>query len=403
MTNEVNTLQVLLGDRRVGMLLRLPDDGITFAFDPTYSNDPDRPTLSLGFKMPGGRLFRQPKTQTRLPPYFANLLPEGALRDYLARKLGVKAVRDFPLIAALGGDLPGNVRVQADSAGPLHDALPIAQATGSRPLKFSLAGVQLKFSALESAAGGLSIPITGEGGDWIVKLPSSTFPNLPAHEMTMLELARSIGIPVPEVRLVSMDTIAGMPGDIPWQEREALAVCRFDRQDGRRIHTEDFAQVFRQYPEDKYNGASSQSLGRVLLAESGVGEVMELVKRLVFTVLIGNADMHLKNWSLIYEDGRRPKLSPAYDYVSTVIYMIDNELGLSLGGTKVIRDIGLDHFARFADKVGVPSRAVSDLVHGTVADFKMEWRNSSLVRQLPEQQAERLEAHFHSLTLWRAG
>ena len=132
----------------------------------------------------------------------------------------------------------------------------------------------------------------------------------------------------------AIDEIAGMPQDIPWQERQALAVRRFDRRDGQRVHTEDLAQVFRQYPGDKYKGASSESIGRVLLAEAGVGEVMQLVQRLVFTVLVGNGDMHLKNWSLIYEGGRTPRLSPAYDYVSTVIYMTDDTLGSRSGAAR---------------------------------------------------------------------
>ena len=68
----------------------------------------------------------------------------------------------------------------------------------------------------------------------------------------------------------------------------------------------------------------------------------EFVRRLVFSVLIGNGDMHLKNWSLLYPDGRTPLLSPAYDFVSTVPYIPGDSLALSFGGAKSLDGIGID-------------------------------------------------------------
>lgn len=402
--DEVNELTVYLGELRVGTLFRLPDDRVTFAFDPGYAAWPDRPTLSLGFKGRSGGLVTPPVTRMRLAPYFANLLPEGPLREYLAAGLGTKVVRDFPLIAALGGDLPGNVRVVPEGSGPLQEPVVDESAVGHRPLKFSLAGVQLKFSALESASGGLTIPVSGAGGDWIVKLPSTTFPQVPAHEHAMLVLARETGFEVPTHRLVALDQIEGMPADIRLTERRALAVRRFDRADDGRIHTEDFAQVFGVCPADKYEKASSESLARVVLAERGVDEAIELVRRLVFTVLIGNGDAHLKNWSLIYRDPVAPSLAPLYDQVGTVVYMPNDRLGLSLGGTRVMQEIGLDHFARFANRVGLPVRRVIDAVQETVAAFRMAWRNLEPMQvELPPGHRELLDGHLAGLALTRVG
>ena len=68
-------------------------------------------------------------------------------------------------------------------------------------LRFSLAGVQLKFSAMGDARGGLTIPARGVGGDWIVKLPSLQFPGVPENEFSMMTLARAVGISVPVVKL----------------------------------------------------------------------------------------------------------------------------------------------------------------------------------------------------------
>ena len=69
-------------------------------------------------------------------------------------------------------------------------------------LRFSLAGVQLKFSAIKSAAGGLTIPAEGVGGSWIVKLPSMTHDGVPENEYSMMSLAAQIGMDVPELQLV---------------------------------------------------------------------------------------------------------------------------------------------------------------------------------------------------------
>lgn len=400
--SEVDVLGVWIGERRAGTLVRLPDDRVTFAFDPAYAADADRPTLSLSFKGSRGGLVTPAVSRTKLPPFFANLLPEGELRFYLAARAGVKEVRDFPLIALLGGDLPGNVIVRAEGEAEPPAATKMDADTGATPLKFSLAGIQLKFSALENAAGGLAIPVSGAGGDWIVKLPSTRFAQVPLHEYLMLELARQVGIAVPETRLVDAREIAGLPRDVALPEAEALAVRRFDRTSGGRIHVEDFAQVFAVYPEKKYQRASSFNLGQVILAEGGLPEFLEYVRRLTFTVLTGNGDMHLKNWSLIYRDGRTPALAPAYDYVATVAYMpAGEELALSLSSTRDFRAIGLDHFTRLADRVGAPQRPVTDVVHATVGAFERAWREGDVAGRLPSGQRERLQEHLDGLRLRR--
>lgn len=400
--SEVSVLGVWIGDRRAGTLVRLPDDRVTFAFDPGYAADPDRPTLSLGFKGSSGGLVTPPVSKTKLPPFFANLLPEGELRAYLAARARVKEVRDFPLIALLGGDLPGNVIVQAEGEGEAPITTKMDADTASRPLKFSLAGVQLKFSALENAAGGLTIPVSGAGGDWIVKLPSARFPQVPLHESLMLELARHIGIAVPDTRLVDGGSIAGLPHDVALPETQALALRRFDRTAAGRVHVEDFAQVFGVYPHRKYERASSASLGRVIMAESGLPSFLEYVRRLVFTVLIGNGDMHLKNWSLIYRDGRTPALTPAYDLVGTVVYMPAGEqLALSLSGTRDFGAVELAHFRRLADRAAAPQLPVTETVRETVRAFQRVWREGDVAGQLPAGQRERLEEHLGTLELWR--
>lgn len=319
-------LQVFLHQRQVGTLTLLAGDQTVFAFDERYIHDPLRPTLSLSFKAPLGDLITDIKpTRTRVPPFFANLLPEGPMRAYLAKRAGVKENREFFLLGVLGRDLPGAIRIMEPEGNLSPEREPGNKIEKNRrggALHFSLAGVQLKFSAIREATGGLTIPAEGNGGSWIVKLPSTTFESVPENEFAMMRLANSAGIRVPEIEIIPIADITGLPEDIRGMKGQALIIKRFDRTDtGAAVHAEDFAQVFGVYPEKKYETANYQNLAQVILAESGQEDITEFIRRLVFNTLIGNADMHLKNWSLIYPDRRRAALAPAYDFVSTIPYI----------------------------------------------------------------------------------
>ena len=276
---RVNTLAVRLGERRIGLINRLAGDRHIFAFEQDYLDDPDRPTLSLSFKgRSGGLVNRLKPYRRRVPPFFSNLLPEGPLRRYLAQQSGVSEEREFHLLAALGADLSGAVIVEP--AGPDASAEDDAHAADTQQeqerdhapagaLRFSLAGVQLKFSAVAEASGGLTIPARGVGGSWIVKLPSTQFPAVAENELVMLSLARHVGIETPPARLVSLSAIRGLPSEAKQLRGKALAVERFDRTAvGGRIHMEDFAQVFGLFPEEKYKGRSYANIATVLWAES---------------------------------------------------------------------------------------------------------------------------------------
>ena len=85
-------LEVALYGRRIGTLTLLPGDQTLFVFDQAYVDDRKRPTLSLSFKDAMGDLITDVRrTRTRLPSFFSNLLPEGALLEYLAAKTGINA------------------------------------------------------------------------------------------------------------------------------------------------------------------------------------------------------------------------------------------------------------------------------------------------------------------------
>jgi serine/threonine-protein kinase HipA len=265
------------------------------------------------------------------------------------------------------------------------------------PLRFSLAGIQLTFSAIGEASGGLTIPAQGTGGSWIVKLPSLRFNSVSENEFVMLELARAIGIEVPRLALIPPRDIKGLPLDAAVLPGLALATQRFDRApNGDPIHMEDFAQVFGLYPESKYKSASYANIARVLQAEAGPQAVQNFVTRLTFNVLIGNADMHLKNWSLLYPDKLRPTLSPAYDFVSTLPYIAEDSLALTLGGSRSLSEITVDQLRRFADAASLPLRPLIETVTSTTEATAQAWNKLPQRRLLPAPMRKQIHQQIES-------
>ena len=401
---KLNALAVHLHGKRIGVINRMAADRHLFAFEQDYIDNPNRPTLSLSFKGQGGGLVTSVRpVGRRLPPFFSNLLPEGHLRSYLAEKAGVKPEREFFLLAALGADLAGAITaVPLGNDEQLDDSHKDGDDNDDRrqdgALRFSLAGVQLKFSAVMEASGGLTIPAHGVGGSWIVKLPSTRFPAVPENEYVMFELARAAGITVPAIRLVPIGEIRGLPEDAARLEGKALVAQRFDRAaGGQRIHTEDFAQVFGQFPDDKYKHRSYANIGSVLWAETGQEGTYEFVRRLVFSVLIGNADMHLKNWSLLYPDGCAPVLSPAYDFVATLPYIPGDRLALSFGGSRNLSEITVDQVRRFADTARLPASPVWHIVSETVERTAVAWKALDQKELLPSNILETVERQIHTV------
>ncbi|MDG2520636.1 type II toxin-antitoxin system HipA family toxin [Caulobacter segnis] len=402
----MQVLEVLLHDRKIGTLTDLGGDRSIFAFDEDYARDPLRPTLSLSFKDErGGLLVDHAPTQTKLPPFFSNLLPEGALRTFLARGAGVKPMREFRLLWALGADLPGAVVVRApDGSRPEAGRLQEQAAGAAGPsdaLRFSLAGVQLKFSALADNERGLTIPASGQGGDWIVKLPSPGFAGVAENEYAMMRLAAASGIEVPATRLVRMEEIGNLPAGLIDKAELAYAVERFDRSARGRVHIEDFAQILSVYPEDKYDRATYRFIAKVLWLETGEAGVTEFVRRLVFSALIGNADMHLKNWSLIYRDGLNAALSPAYDLVSTMVYIPDDGAALKVARSKRWDEFSLEELVNLAERARLPKQLVLTTALTMVEAFREVWTASSADPSIPAGVRQVIERQLRTVPLAR--
>jgi len=394
---KLDALAVRLHDQQIGVINRIADRQF-FAFEQDYIDDSQRSTLSLSFKgRSGGLVTAVRPVSRRVPPFFSNMLPEGHLRTYLARLADVHPDREFFLLAVLGADLPGAVVVAPfESQAQERGAEPTAHDEAERPpnaaLRFSLAGVQLKFSAIMESSGGLTIPAAGIGGTWIVKLPSARFAAVPENEFAMLELARRVGIMIPSNRLVEVTEIEGLPDEARAIGGKALAVERFDRRSaGERTHMEDFAQVFGVYPEDKYERHSYANIASVLWAEIGEDATLEFFRRLVFSVLIGNADMHLKNWSLLYPDRHTPVLSPAYDLVATLPYIPGDTLALSFGGSRSLDEVTTAQVRRFADAARIPLAPLWPIAVETAEKTVAAWKALEQADLLPSEMRTSIE------------
>ena len=403
---EVVILEVLLYGEPVGTLTRMQGDRSIFAFDQSYIEDAERPTLSQSFKNRLGELMTEFRPlQTSIMPFFSNMLPEGRMREYLAERAGVKPEREFFLLWALGQDLPGAVTVRPVEGNSWlfedNESEEYDKSYGT-VFRFSLAGVQLKFSAVLAATGGLTIPAKGVGGSWIVKLPSTRFEGVPENEYAMMNLARMIGINVPETRLVPLIDITGLPENIDELEGSALAIRRFDRiDDGSAIHIEDFAQVFSVFPKNKYRKASYRNIAEVLAFESPDEDVVEFIRRLVFNTLIGNADMHLKNWSLYYPDKRVARLAPAYDFVSTIAWLNDDNAALKYARTKRMDKLTADELAYMAAKSHLSIKLVMDAARETVTQFHKTWSSEKKNLTLGQKAIAMIERHLAKLPIVR--
>lgn len=405
MAANVSVLNVLLHGVPIGTITRVAGDRTLFAFNDAYINDAKPSVLSLGFKDHLGQLITDFKpVQTRVMPFFSNLLPEGRMRTYLAERASVNPQREFFLLWVLGKDLPGAITIEpADGeAWPqeVGQASETQKEAREHALRFSLAGVQLKFSAIEDARKGLTIPAKGIGGFWIVKLPSREFEGVPENEFSMMTLARLVGIDVPPIRLIDVDAIGNLPKGIDPLKGQAFAIERFDRlPDGAAVHIEDFAQIFGVYPDDKYSKASAMNVATVIGAEGGEADIVEFVRRLTFNTLIGNADMHVKNWSLRYLDKRTASLAPAYDFVSTVPYIPDETAALNVSRSKRFDEFSEDELTHMAARARLPEQIVLNAARETAALFHERWRAEKKNLPLAKPVIDAIEKHVAKVPL----
>lgn len=413
---EVNVLQLTIHGELVGYLAGFQNARNVLSFAETFVNNPSRPTFSLVThpEFPHvERLISRPWARNqRLHPVLSNLLPEGALRELITQSLKVHVDNEFHMLSYLGDDLPG--AIQATPMEPANVPDSVLRTHGkakvvkfdktSQENKFSLAGVQMKFS-MKAKDGRFQLAKGDALGDWIIKTPSTRHRYVPLNEYTAMSLAGLAGIDIPDIKLVELDKLDNLPPINLPGEKQAFAIRRFDRSlneqhENQRIHMEDFAQILVKYPHEKYTASNYENIGRIIYQYSGDGlaDAQQFARRLLVNILLANGDAHLKNWSFVYPDKVTPRLSPAYDIVTTQVY-IENETqyALNLGKTKNWYAVSMSHFQYWAEKSGVPWRAIKPHLNDTLEKARTQWPAALASLPMDDSHKEGLKAHWRSL------
>ena len=410
-TEEIIVLKLSLHDRLVGYLTGFKSGRNVLTFTDEFKGDPLRPTFSLitHTRFPHAeKLLSSPWVQNqRLHPALSNLLPEGALRELIAQGLKTHIDNEFQILSYLGQDLPGALVATPMEPDEVPDYVlsthgkgrAVKFEIGDQENRFSLSGVQMKFSMKEQD-GRYNMAQSGELGDWIIKTPSSMHKKVPLNEYTAMTLATLAGVDIPEIKLIELDKLGKLPQINLPEEKLAFAIKRFDRDRATRIHMEDFAQILVKYPHEKYHSGNYEQIGKILYEYSGDGltDVQQLARRLLVNILLANGDAHLKNWSLLYEDQFTPTLSPAYDIVTTSVY-IENEtkFALNLGKTREWFRITSDHFQYWAKKSGIPWRSIKPHLDDTMDKARSLWPDALIDLPMGEAHKEILRAHWQNL------
>ncbi|GLP99956.1 type II toxin-antitoxin system HipA family toxin [Methylophaga thalassica] len=409
--DEVNVLQLSIHGVLVGYLAGFKNGRNVLSIADSFKNDPERPTFSLithpSFPKAAEIMAEPWARNQRLHPVLSNLLPEGSLRELIAQSLKVHVDNEFHILSYLGEDLPGAIEATTmdpeDVPGYILRAHGEARAVKfdkvTQDNKFSLAGVQMKFSMKEKD-GRYNLSKGNVLGDWIIKTPSTKHKFVPLNEYTAMSLAGMVGIDIPEIKLVDLDKLDNLPQINLPDEKQAFAIKRFDRDNDQRIHMEDFAQILVKYPHEKYTSANYENIGKVIYDFSGDGlaDAQQFARRLLVNILLANGDAHIKNWSFLYPDKVTPRLSPAYDIVTTSVY-IENETkyALNLGKTKEWYTVTMDHFQSWAEKSGIPWRAIKPHLDDTMAKARELWPEALKTQVMDEAHKEGLRTHWARL------
>jgi len=354
---HIDRADVYKKDDRAGWLTRT-GSGVEFLYDDEYLEAggvavaTTLPTRSQPYLTGSGSL----------PPFFTGLLPEGARLDAVIAAIGTSADDELSLLLGVGGDAIGDVRV-VPSGEPPPDRMPdlphradtvvfrqlLARTIDplSDRLDSSLPGVQSKISDAM-----ISFPIKRARRPGILKLDPPSYPLIVRNEHFFLSMARSAGFAVSDHELVT-----DAEGEV------GLLVARFDRirnpdRTFARLAQEDACQLLGRYPADKYRVSVNDIVQPISeVATSPQTAVLDLVLQVAFSWMIGNSDLHGKNYSLLWRQDGIVAATPAYDVVSSLPYPVNQRMALRMDG----RD---DNFTRsafvdFADRFGVPARLVT--------------------------------------------
>lgn len=345
-------------------------------------------------------------------PYFANLLPEGEARTAVETRLGISRGDDFELLKKIGGDCAGAVTLFPEDQTPFMNATYTALSSDelialikelpqnplcagrSNSIRLSLAGAQNK-TTLYVKDGVYYLPENGAPSSHILKIPITNITGITdtvQNETFVMMLAKEVGLNVPNVELVQI-------GDI-----SVFVIERYDRfvdekQKIQRLLQEDFCQIMRLEPTVKYQNAGGPSLENCVAkirehSSDSLTDTEQLLKWVAFNVLVGNADAHGKNISMIWKSGEI-RLAPFYDILSTMVYMDNHDpsFAMSIGREFHTEKLTRDNWKQMAKFLDVNIRLIdkinSNLVHSIGSSvknvlemFESKYGNNAIVGQI---------------------
>ena len=306
----METLNVFFGQIRIGSLSIDDRRLFSFQYSKKWLTSPDAFQISISLPMQED-IFSHDKVKS----FFSNLLPESAVRELIAKRLGISDKNDFMLLKHIGGECAGAISILPESEIPespdqytyrsLSDKqlVDLIKYIPRRPLlagqegiRISLAGAQKKV-ALFYKDPVFYIPTNGAPSNFILKPGMVHFQSSIENECFCMMLANAIDLNVPPVIITQKET------------QKVLLIKRYDRlldnDVPMRLHQEDFCQAMGLSHELKYQadgGPGLKSCFDLVRAYSvnPIKDFQQLMQWVFFNYLIGNMDGHAKNLSFIY-------------------------------------------------------------------------------------------------------
>jgi serine/threonine-protein kinase HipA len=365
-------LDVFMGPDQIGTLRERGDGVLIFGYDSAWLATGKAVALS-----PELPLSKQEHVGQAVTVYFDNLLPEGSVRDFIARVEHISPNNVFGLLERFGGDTASAFSLlpqgQTPSAEPHY--LPVSMeairewfaTSRGIPLniigeqaRMSLSGAQDKMTIFIGKDGGMAIPLGSAPSSHIIK-PSmgyqSQIPQTAINEALVMTLAKAIKLDVPDVRF--------MP------ELDAVVISRYDREitpEGRikRLHQNDLCQIMGVPSQRKYESEGGPSLKTCIDAimqhsSQPALDKKRMIEWVAFNLAIGNMDSHAKNISLLVAN-ERTRLAPFYDMVCTTIYPnLSKKFAFKIGDENRPGWIMEQHWDRFAGDIDVKPQLVTKI------------------------------------------
>ncbi len=374
--SEPRVLNVSINERPVGQLREL-NDVWTLEYDPGWLQNPRAFSLSPGLPL-DTPLHTDGSSVRAVQWYFDNLLPEELLRDVLAKEAGIVEADAFGLLAHFGAESAGSLVVRSPGAADVAQGLltlsledlqlrvsnlPHATLSKNSPKRMSLAGAQHKMVVVKVGSA-LFEPLSGTPSTHILKpnSPSLDYPSSVMNEFFTMRLAKAVGVVVPPVERLYA------PAPIYLVERFDRIRAPGDTQ-VQRIHIIDTCQLLGKSRVFKYQQANLDTLLEAInTCRAKTATRVQLYRWLLFNVLVGNGDNHLKNISFqVGSEGI--SLAPAYDLLCTAVYATAAlaqqtptwprvELGLSIGGAHHFNDVSRDLLVAAGRTLGLKTDTV---------------------------------------------